>query len=256
MTLPLVPDDSQLDLFREDYRIRESVSARARNIRIEVRPGREVLLVYPRWVPRGEALAFLRSRDAWVRAKLDEMAERTPTAPPPARWDGTDEILLRGELVPVCVEAATLRQIQVRVDPTVITIFAPSEVRGDAIRLERVLKRELMHRAGIDARRWLDEEAARLGVRWTDLSIRDPMSQWGSCGPDGAIALSWRMIMAPPQVFRYVVVHELCHRVHMDHSERFWALVARQMPDFVLHKQWLRDQGQRLHLYLPPRRRR
>lgn len=247
----------QLDLFRDDYCLREHLSTKARNIRIEVRPGREVRLVYPRWAPRAEALAFLHSREVWVRQKLAEQAARdaaSPT-PPQQRWDGTDEILLRGTLVPVCIEPANLRQVTVRVEPEVITVFTPSALRGSAHKLEPALRRELMQRARSDARRLLDEEAPRLGVRWTGLGIADPQTQWGSCAPTGAIALSWRLLMAPPAVFRYVVVHELCHLLHMDHSDQFWALVGRQQPDYQTHKRWLREHGQRLHLYLPRRRR-
>lgn len=247
----------QFELFRDDYRLREKVSPRARNIRIEVRPGREVVLVYPRWAPRAEALAFLRSRESWIREKLEELAARDAAcpAPPPARWDGTDEILLHGVPVPVCIEPATLRQIQVRIEPEVVTVFAPAVARDNAHKLELALRRALMQRAGSAARTLLDEESARLAVRWTGLSIADPQSQWGSCGPDGAVALSWRLVMAPPPVFRYVVVHELCHLREMNHSSRFWALVERQLPDYAAHKAWLRDHGQRLHHYLPRRRR-
>ncbi|MEQ1438101.1 SprT family zinc-dependent metalloprotease [Fontimonas sp. SYSU GA230001] len=249
-----MPLDAQLNLFRDDYRLREKVSTRARSIRIEVREPRDVLLVYPRWVARAEALAFLRSREAWVRAKLAELDARGAGDPPPARWDGGDEILWRGERVPVLIEAATLRQIQVRIEPQRVTLFAPRAACAQAHKLELALKRELMHHAGVESRRLLDAEAARLGVRWTRLSIADPRSQWGSCAPDGTVSLSWRLIMAPPPVLRYVVVHELCHRVHMDHSAHFWSLVAQQLPDYLQHKAWLREHGQRLHVYLPRRR--
>ncbi|MES0873096.1 M48 family metallopeptidase [Sinimarinibacterium thermocellulolyticum] len=244
----------QLDLFRAEPLVRERISARARRLRIEVRPDGEVVLVYPRWVPRAEALAFLRAREAWVREKLAELGERVP-APPHARWDGTDEILLDGRLVPVCVEPATLRQIQVRIEPEVVTVFAPPAICRDAPRLERALRHALMRKAQRLARQLLDFEAARLGVQWRELLLRDPRTQWGSCSPDGTISLSWRLVMAPLAAFRYVVVHELCHCVHMDHSPRFWALVERQMPDFATHKRWLHEHGARLLHYLPPRRR-
>ncbi|HEX4896111.1 MAG TPA: SprT family zinc-dependent metalloprotease [Solimonas sp.] len=246
----------QIELFRDDYRLRERLSDKARNIRIEVRPGREVVLIYPRWVARAQALAFLRSREDWVRDKLAELARRDADNPPPpaARWDGSDEILLRGEAVPVCVEPASLRQCTVRFEPQAVTLFAPPALRDDPSRLEQALRRALMHQAQLDARRYLDEESARLGLRYSTLKLNDPQTLWGSCNPGGVICLSWRLVMAPPVVFRYVAVHELCHLRHADHSDRFWGLVERQMPDYAQHRRWLQDRGQRLHHYLPRRR--
>ena len=109
---------------------------------------------------------------------------------------------------------------------------------------------ELRVQARATARRLLDEESARLGVRCSTLSIRDPRSRWGSCGPDGRIMLSLRLVMAPPEVFRYVVVHELCHLRWRGHGPRFWALVERQMPGYEQPYRWLREHGARLHQVL------
>lgn len=245
----------QIELFRDDYRLRERLSDRARNIRIEVRPGREVILIYPRWVARAQALAFLRSREDWVREKLAELAQREADnpRPPAARWDGSDEILLRGELVPVCIEPASVRQCTVRVEAQALTLFAPTALLADPRRLEQALRLALMHQAQLDARRYLDEEAARLGLRYQGPQLNDPQTLWGSCNPGGLICLSWRLVMAPPAVFRYVAVHELCHLRHLDHSDRFWSLVAQQMPDYVQHRRWLHERGQGLHHYLPRR---
>jgi predicted metal-dependent hydrolase len=98
-----------------------------------------------------------------------------------------------------------------------------------------------------EARRLLDEEAARLGLRYAGLRIRDPRTRWGSCGPDGHIMLSLRLVMAPPEVFRYVVVHELCHLRWRGHGPRFWALVEKQMPSYDKARRWLRKHGAALH---------
>lgn len=249
----------ELELPGDAPRIRERVSPRARNIRIEIRPDASVALIYPRWVPRSEALAFLRARESWVAEKLAELKAQTatedatqPVAPP--RWEGHDEILLRGLVVPVCIEPARLRRPAVRFDAARISIFVAAEQRAQPKLLEAALRLALLQQARLDARRLLDEEASRLGVRYASLRIADPRTQWGSCNARALISLSWRLVMAPPEVFRYVVVHELCHRVHLDHSARFWQLVERQMPDFATHKQWLRDHGARLHRLLPHHR--
>src|SRR3546814_6663206 len=85
--------ETQINLFGDDYELTERISAKARSIRIEVRPDRGVSLIYPRWVARVEALAFLRSREAWIRDKLAEMAQQASAYPAPGRnrWDGRSE---------------------------------------------------------------------------------------------------------------------------------------------------------------------
>lgn len=105
----------------------------------------------------------------------------------------------------------------------------------------------LKARAEQQARQLLDEEAGRLGVRHAGLRIRDPRTRWGSCGPEGHIMLSLRLALAPPEVFRYVVVHELCHLRWHGHGPRFWALVERQMPGYREQREWLRRHGEALH---------
>lgn len=243
----------QIELFRDEYRLNEKVSPKARNIRLEVRPGGEVVLIYPRFVPRIEALAFLRSREGWIRQKLAELAQRQESLPKPqpTRWDGSDRIPVRGVETPVQRVSASLKQITVRIESGLISLFCPPARLGEHTKLEQALRRELQHLARAEAQKYLTTEAARLGVSVGDVRINDPKTLWGSCNPTGTICLSWRLVMAPPEVFRYVVVHELCHLVHRNHSARFWALVERQFPDYEVHKRWLREYGGGLHLRLP-----
>ena len=95
------------------------------------------------------------------------------------------------------------------------------------------------------------EAAARLGLRYEGPRIADQRSLWGSCTPRGLISLNWRLILAPTDVFRYVVVHELCHIRHANHSARFWQLLERQLPDYASWRAWLRVNGARLQAVLP-----
>lgn len=71
-------------------------------------------------------------------------------------------------------------------------------------------------------------------------------SRWGSCGPTGIVSFSWRLALVPPAVADYVVVHELVHLVERNHSPRFWGRVAQIMPDYKLHRRWLREHGHSL----------
>ena len=86
-------------------------------------------------------------------------------------------------------------------------------------------------------------EAARLGVAYERIAIRDQRTRWGSCSSRGTLSFSWRLILAPAEVLEYVVVHELCHVREPNHSPRFWALLESARPSFRTEKAWLRRHG-------------
>jgi predicted metal-dependent hydrolase len=93
----------------------------------------------------------------------------------------------------------------------------------------------------------VEEYAAAGNVKAASISIGDAGSRWGSCSSQGKIRLSWRLILAPPAVRRYVVAHEVAHLVHLDHSARFKALEARLYgPGLAEAKAALRRIGPRL----------
>lgn len=245
----------QLELLFDAYRVSERVSAKSRSIRVEVLSASEVALVIPRFVPRQVARDFLRSREGWVREKIAQFKLRDARAAaagpsPQLRWDGSDRLPLRGIDTPLKLIPARLRTPALRLEPDALSLFCPTAMLAQPARLQRLLREAFRREAAADAARLLREEAARLGVGYEGPRVADQKTLWGSCAPSGLISLSWRLVLAPPEVFRYVVVHELCHRVHLDHSERFWALVARQMPGFEAQRRWLREHGQRLHWYL------
>lgn len=87
-----------------------------------------------------------------------------------------------------------------------------------------------------------------IGVTVNSVSIKSRKSQWGSCDSNGDITFSWRLVMARPEAIDYVVIHELCHRKHMDHSRKFWNEVQKYMPDFKKQKQWLEENSVNLNI--------
>ncbi len=244
----------QLDLLFDAYRVDERVSTRARCIRIEVRSPSEVRLTMPRSVPRSEARAFLLSREGWIREKIFELKVRLAEHPAHIvrrlNWDGSDVLMLRGVETPLRLMASRVRKPAVRLGANAIELFVPPAWLAQPLRLQKLLRDAFKHAALEDAQRILDEEAARLGVEYDGPRIADQKTLWGSCTAQGLISLSWRLVMAPPAVLRYVAVHELCHVRHHDHGERFWKLVARQMPGFETHRRWLREHGPSLHRWL------
>jgi predicted metal-dependent hydrolase len=98
----------------------------------------------------------------------------------------------------------------------------------------------------------IEHESERLGLTgWTRVRVGDPRGRWGSCSTRGTLSFSWRLVMTPPEVLAYVVVHELCHLRHMNHSARFWELLDEAWPTRRQQQEWLRRHGAELHAYVP-----
>ena len=95
-------------------------------------------------------------------------------------------------------------------------------------------------------------EAAALGVAYARISLRDQRSRWGSCSTTGTLSFNWRLVLAPHDVLDYVVVHEICHLVELNHGPGFWALVAKRRPAYAEAKEWLDEHGWEILAYRPP----
>jgi predicted metal-dependent hydrolase len=90
------------------------------------------------------------------------------------------------------------------------------------------------------------ELAAKLGLEVSKVSVRNQRWRWGSCSPRGHICLNWRLVTMPAWVRDYVLIHELMHLRRMDHSRKFWTLVAAQCPDYQAARRWLHENGRAL----------
>jgi predicted metal-dependent hydrolase len=104
-------------------------------------------------------------------------------------------------------------------------------------------RRVLRERARADLPARLLDLAAQHGMTVTGVSIRNQRTRWGSCGRDGRISLNWRLVLMPPAVRDYVLIHELMHLRRLDHSPAYWKLVAAACPGYREARQWLRING-------------
>lgn len=231
--------------------VRERISDRARSIRIEVRSGSEVRLIIPRSASRQVAREFLASRSSWIQQRLVEMQgreERVPE-PRPLFWDGRDCLPVCGKSLPLRWELAHIKGCVVRIGVNKIGVHSRTQVPWED--RYAALVKAFREFARTEFSRSLENEADILGVDYKRLRVGDPRSRWGSCSFAGVISLSWRLIMAPRSVQRYVILHELCHRRHFNHSDRFWRLLSTRMPDYAIQRAWLRDYGISLNAVLP-----
>ena len=116
--------------------------------------------------------------------------------------------------------------------------FAVSEAEG------RVRARELISKLA-------EEQARPIGVSYRRIRIGAQQTLWGSCSPSGTLSFNWRLVLAPPDVVDYVVVHELCHLQIPNHSRSFWTLLERHRPHWRDQRAWLREHGPELLAFKP-----
>lgn len=90
--------------------------------------------------------------------------------------------------------------------------------------------------------------ALRLGIEYETVKITSGMGNWGSCRGPGRLIFNWRLIMAPQQIIDYVIIHELIHVIHRNHSQRYWNKVAEVYPDYLFCKKWLKQNGHLLEI--------
>jgi predicted metal-dependent hydrolase len=219
-------------------RVRRHRQARRYTLRIQAAT-REVILTMP---PRGslkEAREFAQKHGGWIAARLGRLPKATPFA--------------HGLSVPL---RGTPHRIAHR-PHTRGTVWTETATNGDKLlcvagdgphvnrRVTNYLKAEARRDLEAASRRY----AQQIGVKIKRITVRDQSSRWGSCSTTGALSYSWRLIFAPPYVLDYLAAHEAAHLVEMNHSMRFWRLLAQLSPAMKRAKTWLDVHGTDLHRY-------
>lgn len=203
------------------------VSRRARRVRLVVKPGPRVELTYPAQTSQATALAFLKDNLAW----LESVVERARAVQPSVLthlekfpWVTVDERMME---VTLAKGPRARVVIQKSVEEVILTL--PTEDK------ERAALRALRRLAETGLTLAVARLSKRVGVTVDAVSVRDQTTRWGSCSQQGALSLNWRLVLLPPVVHDHVIYHELAHRKHMDHSERFWNQLAAWDPDWKKH---------------------
>ena len=109
----------------------------------------------------------------------------------------------------------------------------------------------LAHQAAQDLPQRVQRHAEAMGVTYGRITIRRQRTRWGSCSVKGNLNFNCLLMLCPEDVREYVVIHELCHRLEMNHSVRFWAEMAKWCPDYARHRKWLKENGGSLIGRLP-----
>jgi predicted metal-dependent hydrolase len=215
-------------------------SERARRIRVSVAHDGRVVLVAPVRASEGAIARAVEESRPWIARTTARLA-RVPVlgldVPGYAWCSGTPLRVVRDVGAPRVAAADGL-----------LVLRAPDDTAA-----RRALDRWYRARCRDLVLGCLPEVSEQMGVEPRRITIREARTRWGSCSASGDLSFNWRLALAPEPVLRHVVVHELAHLVHRDHSQRFWAVVETHDPAIAACRAFLRRHGAELLAYDPAR---
>jgi hypothetical protein len=210
------------------------VSSKRRTIALIVENDGSVTVRAPMRMPEYSIQEFIEKHVKWVEKKKAEMRTAAPVLA---------KQYLPGESFLYLGKAYALEMVQDQKTKLIL---------GDRFRLSEAEQEN----AKLVFQNWYRKQAKSLilervkyfakihQLHYEKITITSARTRWGSCSPKNSISFSWRLIMTPLDVVDYVVVHELAHTVHHNHSKRFWGLVEKILPDYKERRKWLRKYGQ------------
>jgi predicted metal-dependent hydrolase len=210
-------------------------SAQARYVRFEIKQSSGLVVVIPKSYNQRRLSELLRKKSSWITRQMARYQDDGPDVPSKKLEIG-DTVLFLGRELTLAADGPGDRYRQIRREQD--TLIIP-RVFQDA-RMMEALREWFRSEATAIIQRKADEFSNRSGLHFKKLSIREQRTRWGSCSRKGTLSFNWKLIMAPESVLDYVVIHEVAHLKEMNHSGKFWKLVASYCPDWKVHREWLK----------------
>lgn len=220
---------------------------RSRKLSLRLTPcGRGLKVVAPYLVTRVEILDFLARHEDWISRKIDipsHSPQGVKSKPPTILYKGREYTLVCRKTAERPKGTAKGRGGPLIDNQSMIFFCSPKElIKATGKFLRRTAKEEIIPKA--------HALAHRIGRQVQKIYIKDTKTRWGSCSSLGNLSFSWRLVMAPQTVLDYVVVHEVAHLEHFNHSRDFWLLVESLTPHRQEAERWLQSNARRLHVQL------
>ena len=211
-------------------------SPRARYARLEVSNGTGLTVVIPKSYELAQVPKFIKEKRRWI---LDKLAKFGKTRLPSAQKElkSGDVVPYLGQNVEVVTQIDHRKTDSVYLDGNRLMVSLGSK----GSRLSSLLECWYRQKAEELFRDKVGRLCSMLGVNHSRLSIRGAKTRWGSCSHKGNLNFNWKLMMVPESVIDYVIIHELAHLKEMNHSRKFWNLVAEQCPQWRKHRKWLKD---------------
>jgi len=232
------------------YEIRRS--QRAKQTRIIVSHGK-VEVVAPLRAAEHKIHQFVQTKQQWIIQTLAKIAANSlhHKKMAPAVYGHGAEIPYRGVSYKLSVQPSKLKRIKIEFGPE-FTAHMPEAllVKDHSAEIKDALIRWMKKESKVQVEHFVRLHAERKQLFPQTIKIKTQKSRWGSCGIHNDININWLLVIAPPEVLEYVVVHELCHIRIRNHSAHFWDLVGEHLPDYKARRGWLKKHGSSLMMGL------
>ncbi len=221
-----------------EYRVLKTRRNRYMRLTVSARNG--VRISAPYGTPERDLHAMVREKGSWILERIEHYRREEEQQP---RWryhDGA-RLLLRGSWTTLHVHGWDRRAGNIRLEDHGVVIRVPHDMREDEDVLRDLFDRWLLRWAQQDLPLRVNALAHTMQLRFSRVGIRAQRSKWGSCSARGSISLNARLMLVPPEVSDYVIIHELAHIRELNHSARFWHIVEHYCPRQQEHRRWLRE---------------
>lgn len=214
------------------------VRSKRKTIALIIRPDGTLEVRAPLRLSKKDILEWVASKREWIEKHRQEVLKAQAEKAKPANrpLQSGDLIYILGQSYPLHIIES--RNSILRLETT--RLVMSSDLLPNA---EAVLQDFLSNHLNLTLSLRLPYFTDLIGKAPAKVRLSKARTRWGSCSSNGNIAFNWRLAMAPPEIVDYIIVHELAHLKHPNHSRAFWAEVARILPDYKARKRWLRQYG-------------
>jgi predicted metal-dependent hydrolase len=223
----------------------EVVYRNRKTFAIQIKPPDNITVFSPIKLSEDAIKEMVKSKGEWILKKLRHFEKNDPVIFNREFADGEPLMYLGNKCFLQVIPDKNISRPKVKLSDGWLQVTTPVEDR-DLLRktIEKWYRKEA---ESLICER-VDYFKAKFGIRSGlikpgQVKVKEQKRRWGSCTSKGDLLFNWRMIMAPLPVIDYVVIHELCHLIHRNHSARFWKAVENMLPDYKTRRKWLKDNG-------------
>lgn len=215
-----------------------------KSIEIRIEPSGILKIKAPKGTKQEYINRILEKKGSWIENKVQLIIDRGKVTK--RHFSTGEKIFYLGDEIDLTVHRHDINQVKINKLNGELVMTIPAKMHTEEIKvyLEQFYKQTLK---SIIIER-IPHFSNQLHHTPNKITIRNQKTRWGSCSSSGNLNFNYRLLMAPGEVIDYIIVHELCHLEHMNHSKAFWNLVEKMMPDYRLKEKWLKEHGQLLNL--------